>query len=74
MAHLNIFTIGVIIDKVAVPLIWRTLPQASKRGNSNTDHRIKLMSELLEVLPSEQINFIAMDRGAVEKLYKVVII
>ena len=60
--HINILTIGVIIDKVAVPLVWRTLPQASKRGNSNTDHRIKLMGELLEVLPAEQINFIAMDR------------
>jgi len=60
--HINILTIGVIIDKIAVPLVWRTLPQASKRGNSNTLHRINLMSELLEVLPTEQINFIAMDR------------
>lgn len=60
--HINILTIGVIIDKIAVPLVWRTLPQASKRGNSNTSHRITLMSELLEVLPAEQIDFIAMDR------------
>ena len=60
--HINILTIGVIIDKIAVPLVWRTLPQASKRGNSNTSHRIKLMSELLEALPAEHIHFIAMDR------------
>jgi len=60
--HINILTIGVIIDKIAVPLVWRTLPQASKRGNSNTSHRIKLIEELLKALPTEQIHFIAMDR------------
>ena len=61
-AHINILTIGVIVDTIAVPLVWRTLPQAFKRGNSNTSHRIKLMEELLEALPVEQIDFIAMDR------------
>lgn len=60
--HINILTIGVIVGPVAVPLVWRTLPQASKRGNSNTEHRIQLLSELLRVLPAEHIDFIAMDR------------
>ena len=60
--HINILTIGVIIGNVAVPLVWRTLPQASKRGNSNTNHRIGLMSELLKVLPAKDIYFFAMDR------------
>jgi hypothetical protein len=60
--HINILTIGVIINKIAVPLVWRTLPQASKRGNSHTIHRMELMSELLQILPAEQIDYIAMDR------------
>ena len=60
--HINILTIGVIVGNVAVPLVWRTLPQASKRGNSNTNHRIGLMSELLKVLPAKDIHFLAMDR------------
>lgn len=60
--HINILTIGVIIGKVAVPLVWQTLPQTSKRGNSNTKLRIGLMSKLLEVLPAKDIYFIAMDR------------
>ena len=60
--HINILTIGIVIDKVAVPLVWRTLPQASKRGNSNTTHRIELVSKLLNVLPAKDISFLAMDR------------
>lgn len=60
--HINILTIGVIVGKVAVPLVWQTLPQTSKRGNSNTKLRIGLMSKLLEVLPAKDICFIAMDR------------
>ncbi|MFC5049083.1 IS4 family transposase [Rubritalea spongiae] len=60
--HINILTIGVIVGKIAVPLVWQTLPQTSKRGNSNTKLRIGLMSKLLEVLPAKDIYFIAMDR------------
>lgn len=60
--HINILTIGIVIGKVAVPLVWSTLPQTSKRGNSNTTLRIDLLSKLLKVLPAKEINFIAMDR------------
>ena len=60
--HINILTLGIVVGKVAVPLIWKTLPQTSKRGNSNTVTRIELLSKLLEVLPAKDISFIAMDR------------
>ncbi len=60
--HINILTIGIVVDKIAVPLVWQTLPQTSKRGNSNTNLRIGLMNQLLEVLPAKDIYFIAMDR------------
>jgi len=60
--HINILTLGIVVGKVAVPLIWSTLPQTSKRGNSNTTHRIELLSKLLKVLPAKDIHFLAMDR------------
>lgn len=60
--HINILTLGIVVGKVAVPLVWVTLPQTTKRGNSNTLHRIALMKKLLVVLPAEDIYALTMDR------------
>jgi len=60
--HINILTVGVVVGKVAVPIVWLTLPQSTKRGNSNGRHRILIMKRLLKVLPPEDIDFLALDR------------
>lgn len=60
--HVNILTVGVVVGKAAIPLVWSTLPQTTKRGNSNANQRIELMSKLLKYLPVEEIHFLAMDR------------
>ena len=60
--HINILTIGISIGKVSMPLIWKTLPQTTNRGNSNTKQRIALMNKVLKVLPAKDIHSITMDR------------
>ena len=45
-----------------MPLIWITLPQTTKRGNSNMKQRIALMRKILKVLPVKDIHSITLDR------------
>ena len=59
---INILMIAVIYNGTAIPLVWRLLP---KKGNSNQQERIDLLSELRELLSDEQwsqICCITMDR------------
>jgi hypothetical protein len=60
--HINILTVGIVVGKVAIPFIWFTLPQSTKRGNSHSKHRILIMKRVFKVLAPEDINFLAMDR------------
>lgn len=60
--HINILVVGIVINKVAFPIVWRVLPQATKRGNSNTTDRIKIMKRVLSILPAKDIRVLAMDR------------
>lgn len=60
--HINILTIGIVIGKVSMPLLWTTLPQTTKRGNSNAKQRIALMNKVLQVLPSKAIYCLTIDR------------
>ncbi|MBK1835709.1 IS4 family transposase [Roseibacillus ishigakijimensis] len=60
--HINILTIGIVVNKVAIPIAWKVLPQSTKRGNSSTRHRIALCQKVLQMLPSEDIRALVMDR------------
>lgn len=60
--HINILTIGVVVNKVAIPIAWRVLPQKTKRGNSNTKHRITILNKLLKLIAPEEIHVLTMDR------------
>ena len=60
--HINILTIGVVVNKVAIPIAWRVLPQKTKRGNSNTKHRITILNKLLKLMAPEEIHVLTMDR------------
>ena len=60
--HINILTVGVVIDRVAIPIVWMTLPQATKRGNSSYKHRIALMQRVLNLIPAADIYSLTMDR------------
>jgi hypothetical protein len=60
--HINILTIGIVINKVAIPIAWKVLPQSTKRGNSNAQQRIALFKRVLEIMPAEEISVLTMDR------------
>ena len=60
--HINILTIGVVLNSIAIPIAWKVLPQKTKRGNSNTSQRITLLKKLLRLMPAEDILALSMDR------------
>ena len=60
--HINILTIGVVINNIAIPICWKVLPQKTKRGNSNTQQRISLLKKVLKVLKPSEIQVLTMDR------------
>lgn len=60
--HINILTVGVVVNKVAIPIVWKVLPQRTKRGNSNTAQRISLLKELLQLIEAKDIRVLTMDR------------
>ncbi len=60
--HINILTVGIVINKVAVPVVWKVLPQKTKRGNSNTKQRIAITQKLLLLMEPEDIRVLTMDR------------
>jgi hypothetical protein len=44
----NILTIGIVHEGVAIPLLWWML---DKKGNSNSDERMRFIEELLKLFP-----------------------
>ncbi len=60
--HINILTVGVVVNNIAIPIAWKILPQKTKRGNSHTKHRIALFNKVLRLMKSQDIYLLAMDR------------
>ena len=67
--HINILVVAIVINKVAIPVGWRVLPRATKRGNSKTKHRIELIKQLLQIVPASQIKALTMDREFIGKTW-----
>ena len=65
--HINILAVTVILGKVGLPIAWIVLPKTTGRGNSRKHHRIKIMGEVLAILPAEKIKVLTMDREFVGK-------
>jgi len=60
--HINILTIGVVVNNVAIPIAWKCLPKKTKCGNSNTKHRTDIFKKVLKLLKANEMHFIAIDR------------
>ena len=58
-ADINIFLLGVAYRGIAFPLLWITL---AKRGNSNTQERIKLMEKFIKLFGVDRIQTLTADR------------
>ena len=60
--HINILVVSVMVGKVGLPIVWRVLAKYIKCGNSRTNHRIKLLKQVLCILPAKDIRVLTMDR------------
>lgn len=55
----NILTLGIVHEGVAVPVLWWLL---DKRGNSNSDERMRLMETFHKRFPQARVNYLCADR------------
>jgi Transposase DDE domain len=55
----NIPTIGIVHEGVAIPLLWWML---DKKGNSNSDERMRFIEAVLKLFPEAQIKCLCADR------------
>ena len=62
LKHINFLVISVVAGSVSVPVVWKVLPQKTKRGNSNTAQRKAITNRLLKILPAKDIYVLTMDR------------
>ena len=58
-SNINILMISVVYKGLSIPLLWMLL---DKRGNSNTDERIKLMNKFIELFGTSCIDCFLADR------------
>jgi hypothetical protein len=56
----NILTVGIVYEGVAIPVLWWMLKK--KKGNSNSDERMRFMEEMLKIFPAAQIRCLCGDR------------
>lgn len=64
---INILAVIVSHGGVGIPICWKMLPKATKRGNSRKYHRIKMMEEILTMLDPSDIRALTMDREFIGK-------
>jgi len=62
--NINIFTLGIAYLGAAFPILWMLLP---KRGNSNTEERIKLIDRFIEIFGVDKIDCLTGDREFIGK-------
>ncbi|MBM0740138.1 IS4 family transposase (plasmid) [Phormidium sp. CLA17] len=55
----NILTLGIVHEGVAFPVLWWLL---DKRGNSNSDERMRLMETFAKRFPTARVNYLCADR------------
>ncbi len=55
----NILTLGIVHQGVAFPILWWML---DKKGNSNTQERIDLLEDLIELFSEHKIAYLSADR------------
>lgn len=60
--HINVLVVAIVLDKVAIPVVWKALPRRTKCGNSKAAHRIDLIRRLLRIIPASEVKALVMDR------------
>jgi hypothetical protein len=67
--YYNILTVGIVHEGVAIPLLWWML---EKKGNSNSDERMRFLEEMLKIFPDAQIRCLCADREFIGQLGYVI--
>lgn len=65
--HINFLVLSLYVNGVGYPIVWRLLPKRTKRGNSDTSHRIALMRKALKLIQPAQIKCLLMDKEFIGK-------
>ncbi len=60
--HINILFLAIIHNGTAFPILWTTLKQSKKKGNSDTSERIQLIELFIKIFGIEKIDYIVGDR------------
>lgn len=55
----NILTLGIVHEGVAFPVLWWLL---DKKGNSNSDERMRLLETFAKRFPTARVNYLCADR------------
>jgi hypothetical protein len=55
----NILTLGIVHEGVAFPVLWWML---DKKGNSNSDERMRLVEQFCKLFPTSQVCYLCGDR------------
>jgi hypothetical protein len=63
---LNILVLGIVYKGVAIPVLWTML---DKKGNSNTQERIDLMTEFVDLFGADSILYLCADREFIGKTW-----
>lgn len=59
---INFLVIGVYFHKISVPIFFKILPNRTKKGNSNTKHRITILKHAIRLVGVKNIMSFAADR------------
>lgn len=62
--NINILTLAIIYKEIAFPIFWKLL---NKRGNSNTDERIEIMKNFINIFGISRIDYLLADREFIGK-------
>jgi transposase len=67
--HINILFLAMGYNNFTIPILWKTLPQNKKSGNSCTHERIELIKKFISIFGNEMIQYITGDREFIGKLW-----
>jgi len=60
--YINILFLTIYHQGYTIPILWTTLPQSKKCGNTNTKERILLIKQFIEIFGIEKIESVIGDR------------
>jgi len=67
--YINILFLAISYKNFTIPILWKTLPQSKKSGNSHTNERIALIAKFISIFGIAMIECLIGDREFIGKLW-----